>query len=280
MPLKLLTEDNYRGASKGAVVTDGAMAHTHIALLDIGAPPKPQRCYVKFYPDFSGGHDHRGIVNEIIGHVVASAMGAPVPSDAGLIILSGSQLANRPSWADESSALCGWWVRDMVSPSIKAYYELDDLYQAAEVLRQKVASLRNEILSSSLVNLIIAFDDLIANVDRNIGNLLRLRGGDYVLIDHGLCLTSDSWIAHELDPSQKYPNKISEFLAPESGFLPFKHATVKAHENLVTNLEPAMDSLLKWLPYAVEAAESAAVESFIRHRASPGSITERLGLFI
>ena len=280
MPLKLLTEDDYRGASKGAVVTDGQMAHTHIALLDIDGHSRPQRCYVKLYPDLVGDREHRGIANEIAGYVIAKAMGAPVPSDAGLIAFHGSQLANLPGWASESSYLCGWWVRDMVSPSLKAFYSLEDLQRVPALLQQKIAALRNELLASPQINLVLAFDDLIANIDRNIGNLLRAKGGDYVLIDHGLCLTSDDWVAGDLEPSKSYHNKLHAMLRPEAERLPFRHATVRAHENLVANLESAMAALLKWLPYAVEAAELAAVERFIRHRAAPGSVTKRWELFI
>ncbi|MBO3274150.1 hypothetical protein [Pseudomonas schmalbachii] len=280
MPLKLLTEDNYRGASKGSVVQDGQMAHTHIALLDIDQSPRPARCYVKLYPDKVNGREHRGIVNEMVGHVLASLMGAPVAKDAGLITLQGHQLASLPAWASTGSVLVGWWVRDMISPSLKIYYELNDVLIATEAFRARLTKLRSELLASEQINLIIALDDLIANVDRNVGNLLRVKQGEYVLIDHGLCLTSDNWIAAELDPQQRYVNTLDTLLSPESSYLPFKHATVKAHENLVANLEPAMAALLTWLPLAVDMAEAAAIENFVRHRASPGSVTERLELFI
>lgn len=42
---------------------------------------------------------------------------------------------------------------------------------------------------------IIALDDLIANTDRNLGNLLRTRKGQYILIDHGRVLDGVNWIA-------------------------------------------------------------------------------------
>lgn len=280
MPLKLLTEDHYRGSRKGSVVSDGQSAHTHIALLDIDDSGKPARCYVKLYPDVFAGREHRGIVNEIVGHVLASAMGAPVPTRAGLIALQGDQLADLPSWATRQSQLVAWWVQDVASPSLRAFYSLSDLSQAAEAIQKKLNDVRKELLKSDQIYLIVALDDLIANIDRNIGNLLRLKKGDYVLIDHGLCLTSDFWIHTDLDPRVDYRNCLTDLLGQEAQFLPFKHATVKAHENLVKNIEPAMQALLKWLPYAVEAVESSAIEGFIRSRASPGSLVSRQGLFI
>lgn len=279
MPLKLLTEDHYRGSRKGSVVSDGVSAHTHIALLDINDSGAPERCYVKLYPDSVSGVEHRGIVNEIVGHVLAAAMGAPVPKNAGLIALNSSQLSNLPSWISQDSACAGWWVQDVASPSLRAYYRLSDLNQAADVIQRKLSSARRELLATDQIHLVIALDDLIANIDRNIGNLLRIKKGTYVLIDHGLCLTSDFWVSTDLDADLEYDNCLADLLDPDSSFLPFKHKTVMAHENLVKNIEPAIQSLLKWLPYAVDMAESSAIETFIRGRAKPGSLVSRKGLF-
>lgn len=279
MPLKLLTEDHYRGSRKGSVVSDGISAHTHIALLDVDSSGGAARCYVKLYPDSVAGLEHRGIVNEIVGHVLANAMGAPVPKNAGLIALNSNQLSDLPSWMQNNSACAGWWVQDVASPSLRAYYRLSDLSQASDVILKKLDSVRKELLASDQIHLVIALDDLIANIDRNIGNLLRLKKGDYVLIDHGMCLTSDFWVATDLDASLEYDNCLADLLDPESGFLPFKHKTVMAHESLVKNIEPAIQSLLKWLPYAVDMVESSAIETFIRGRAKPGSLVSRKGLF-
>lgn len=279
MPLKLLTEDDYRGSRKGSLVSDGVMAHTHIALLDVDQSTKPSRCYVKLYPELINGVEHRGIVNEIVGHVIAHAMGAPVPSNAGLIALKGDQLADLPSWATKDSQLAAWWVQDVASPSLRAYYDLSDLSQAMDLILRKVEKAKAELLASDQIHLVIALDDLIANIDRNIGNLLRLKKGSFVLIDHGLCLTSDQWVCSDLDPNLDYENRLAELLTPDSELLPFRHKTVMAHENLVKNLEPAMQALQKWLPFAVDMAEATAIDGFIRGRAKPGSLVSRQRLF-
>jgi hypothetical protein len=279
MPLKILNEDDYRGSAPGAVITDGALAHTHVALLDIEPGKKPARCYVKLYPGMIGEREHRGIVNEMVGHVLAIAMGAPVPANAGLITLSGFQLSDRPEWVEDDSEVVGWWVQDAVAPSLKGYYDINES-NAHPVFMAKLEKIRAELLASDQINQIIAFDDLIANIDRNIGNLLRLKASDYLMIDHGLCLASDSWVADELDPEGKFVNKLNAILDPASLYLPFRHATVSAHEKLAANIEPAIASIQKWLAYAVEDRDSAAIERFIRHRANPGGITKRMELFI
>lgn len=247
MPIKLLDESCYRGSAATGVVSDGATAHTHIALLHTAKGERPTRCYVKFYPNHNEvGLEHRGLINELVGHVLATCMGAPTPHQAGFITLQSDQLATRPSWVGDREQMVGWWTQDMAFPSLRAYYGLSDLEQAAHLIREKLAKAAAELMASGKAPLIIAMDDLLADIDRNIGNLLRLRDGRYVLVDFGKCLTGDGWIVDDLDPGRNYPNKIANTLAPESQRLPFRHAVVKAQESLSANIEQAIQALLKW----------------------------------
>jgi hypothetical protein len=280
MPIQLLNEDSYRGSNKGAVISDGQSGHTHIALIAVAAEQPAVRCYVKFYPDSLGGREHRGLVNEMTGHVLGSLLGAAVPELAGLIVVKGSQLADLPAWATESSVLVGWWTQELASPSLRAHYDLSNLSQPSLAIDQKFAAALEELRKSSQIHEIIALDELIANVDRNIGNLLRIKAGGYVLIDQGKCLTRDEWLATDLDPSQSYENKLITILQPHSQLLPFKHATVKAHEALTHNIEAAIQKLVEWLQIAVGSDETDAIEHFIRVRAGRSHLTQRMSLFI
>lgn len=282
MPIKLLDESSYRGSAVTGVISDGQSGHTHIALLSTAAGERPIRCYVKLYPDLNEqGREHRGLINEMVGYILAAGMGVPTPKQAGFITLQGDQLAARPAWAVDNDALVGWWTQDMAAPSLRAYYDLSDLQQASHMAREKLAKVAAELKSSKQAHLIIALDDLLADVDRNIGNLLRLKSGIYMLVDFGKILTGDGWVVDDLDPAKTYLNKIATLLEPpESQRFPFRHATVKAQESLAANLEPAMQALLKWLPMVVDLAEAATIENFARRRALPGSLTRRMGLMI
>ncbi|MFX8778142.1 hypothetical protein ABTM50_19825, partial [Acinetobacter baumannii] len=57
---------------------------------------------------------------------------------------------------------------------------------------------------------IIAFDDFIANDDRNIGNLVITGNGNMGVIDHGEILGRIDWIKNltQLDKSQFFFNKL------------------------------------------------------------------------
>lgn len=283
MTITVLRDDDYRGTSGSAIVTDGVMAHTHIALLNVKDDVRP--CYIKFYPAFSeAGVSHRGLVNEIVGHVIASEVGLDVPVEAGLIIISSDFLASKPEWVDDSSGpvdLIGWWTQDMNYPSIKSICDIPS--DGGALTKQQILLLnkaRDELIASSAVHEAIAFDSLIANGDRNLGNMLQRNKGSYILIDHGLCLTGDSWSVNCLDPDVECQNKVKIFTLPTSEEWKFKNLTMKAHDEIVQKLDDALSALRPWLDIAVDKHESDAVTDFIRQRGLPGHFAQKIGLIV
>lgn len=282
MPIRILREDDYRGSAPSAVVSEGELAHTHIALLNLEQSSSPQPCYVKFYPDkLPSGIEHRGLVNEIVGHIIAHEVGACVPDSAGLIILPPSHLASCPQWAshhDTETLLVGWWSLDMAYPSLKAHYEIPS--KPTKKHEQALLSALEELASSPDIHDTIALDNLLANTDRNIGNLLRKARGRYVLIDHGCCLTGEAWLPDGLDPHKKYRNKVIQATHPISDQWPFKSATLKAHDAIVDNLDEALGVLRPWLEHAVDSEDADAIDNFIRERGSPGRFAKQIGLVV
>lgn len=281
MPITILREHDYRGTAPGAVVNDGCSAHTHIALLQLDSQRQPEPCYVKFYPDrIASDILHRGLVNEIVGHVLGAELGACVPDSAGLIVLPPNCLASRPQWVASSdhAPLVGWWSKDMARPSLKAHYHIPDKPTAKHesVLRKAF----EELAASPEIHQAIALDSLLANVDRNIGNLLRKAKGRYVLIDHGKCLTGDGWRAENLDPTAEYPNTLSWIAHQVSHSWQLNSATLKEHDAMVERLDGALDTLRPWMLKAIERKEVEAVEDFIRQRGYPGRYAQRIGLVI
>ncbi|NPT30867.1 hypothetical protein DDR56_09865 [Halomonas venusta] len=274
-------EDDYRGSAQSAVVADGELAHTHIALLNLDKSINPQPCYVKFYPDeLAPGQEHRGLVNEIVGHIIAHEVGACVPDSAGLIFIPPSHLASCPEWAshDEGELLVGWWSQDMAYPSLKAHYNIPS--KPTKKHEQAILAAIEELASSPDVHDTIALDNLLANTDRNIGNLLRKVRGRYVLIDHGCCLTGESWLPGSLDPHKKYENKVILATRPASDQWRFKSATLKSHDSIVEQLDEALETLKPWLKHAVNSEDVDAIDHFLRERGSPGCFAKQIGLVV
>lgn len=281
MPITILREHDYRGTAPGAVVDDGISAHTHIALLQLDPQQQPQRCYVKFYPDKLTQNDlHRGLINEIVGHVIGAELGACVPDAAGLVILPPSCLATRPQWiaGDNNAPLVGWWSKDMAYPSLKAHYRIPDNPTRAHKAALKATF--EELAASPEVHQAIALDSLLANIDRNIGNLLRKAKGHYVLIDHGKCLTGDGWRKESLDPAAEYPNTVARIAHSVSNSWQLNSATMKEHDAMVERLDDALETLWPWLLKAIEHEEAVVVDDFIRQRGYPGRYAQRIGLVI
>lgn len=166
----------------------------------------------------------------------------------------------------------------MASPSLKAYYRLPDVPTPAHAAILKAAF--EELAASPEVHQAIALDSLLANVDRNIGNLLRKSKGRYVLIDHGKCLTGDNWKPDSLDPFAEYPNKVFGIAGAVSNSWQLNSATLKEHDAMVERLGGALDVLWPWLLKTVEYEEALAVDDFIRQRGYPGRYAHRIGLVI
>ena len=54
-----------------------------------------------------------------------------------------------------------------------------------------------------------------ANIDRNVGNILLGPACQYWLIDHGRCFTGAAWKASDLLTAANFPNRLKEWLTPE-----------------------------------------------------------------
>ena len=72
----------------------------------------------------------------------------------------------------------------------------------------------------------LAFDDLIANRDRNAGNLLVGAPGEVWLIDHGKAFTGPAWRPEHLDPTVVTRNDIARELVPHIG-LPERYRALR-----------------------------------------------------
>lgn len=275
--IKFLGSSSYVGASKVSTVTDGMLAYTHIAQLNT-TPYQPSftQCYVKIYQENdSSGREDKSILNEIVGYIIGKSLGLPVPSEAGIIMIKGSQLSSPPDWISEDKEIMAWWVKDMFFPSLKQYYDFSKLGDHDILLNKLV----KELLANDSTSQIIAFDDLIANIDRNIGNILKTKNGKFILIDHGLCLTRSDWIASDLKPELPYPNKILELISANLN-LQKKHNIIESKRLLFKQIETAISNLRELLQCFIEENDIYAIENFIRNRYASDRFERKVGILV
>ncbi|KGO99770.1 hypothetical protein N791_00405 [Lysobacter defluvii IMMIB APB-9 = DSM 18482] len=124
---------------------------------------------------------------------------------------------------------------------------------------------------------IVALDDLIANVDRNLGNLLH-SPGSLTLIDHGRSLTGPAWRRPDLVAGNAFMNVVRDLLGPAAETLPFRGAVMAEYTTIVSKVSPAMPELKQLLDHLLDPLDSRAAHDFLHGRSAPGSIARRIGV--
>jgi hypothetical protein len=276
MPLILLGSNSYRGEL--APLAESGIEYTHLATLSVKPGEPPVRAYVKVYPQsYVGGKPARGLVNELVGYFFAERAELPVPTAAGLIALQHSQLTAPPQWVDPTKPVVAWWTQDVGFPSLRATWNIHALPNGSGAWMLAISAARDFLVKHGATPAVIALDDLVANVDRNLGNLL-ISGSHLTLIDHGQTLTGPAWVAPELVASASYPNVVRNLLDTAAETLPYKGAIMAEYSSMVSKVTPAMGELKHWLDQLLEPGDAAAAYAFMQGRMNPGSIARRIGV--
>lgn len=273
MPLSLLTEERFI-AQQPMTNTEGNAGFTVMAQIDI--PGDPCMCYLKFYPP----EQPRAIINECAGYILAESLGFSVPKYGGLITLPRRYLSHAPAWIPENNAI-GWFTADTSHPSIKR--SINWVAGAGARRQKRYYAKIIEILNNypSITQKIVAIDELIANADRNIGNLL-VKAGGFELIDHGLIFGGASWKVPDLASQFNIntSNIVWEVLGAEADKLPFKQGTILAYTKLVTTLPAAVDELESELSKVFDDQEIDAMRHFLIARSGWVDMPKKMGLLV
>lgn len=271
MSVELLDEGAYRGFIE-AVTTPGREP-IHIARVAFG-DGVVRRSYVKLYPAHG-----RGLVNEITGHLLAESLGLRVPDKVALIFVPTTAIQNPPAWmevnAEESHP--AWCSADMTAPAIKFFFGLGDANPPTAY-----APIRAELEKSKQTPAIVAFDDWVANVDRNVGNLLRLDRGEYALIDHGQILGGHQWKRPVLTPPEKrFPNLLRILLKERAETLPFQTQVVHSCQEHAPALQRVWHEVENWWnDLELHDDDIQAARTFLHARAHFEDLPRRYGLLV
>jgi len=126
-----------------------------------------------------------------------------------------------------------------------------------------------------------ALDELIANADRNIGNLL-VREGGFEVIDHGLILGGSNWEPVTLPPTydRAVDNKVLMVLGSEAEKLPFKSGLMAAYDKLVSDLPRAVEDLCNELNGLIDSDELEAIKAYLIARSTSYDMPKKMGMMI
>lgn len=273
MPVELLNEKDYLSYLEAVDVP--GQESIHIARVKFG-DGEAKRAYVKFYP-----RQGRGLFNEVTGHLLAESLGMKVPRKVAILFVPKEAVPSPPSWMETNAedSYPAWCCEDVASPAIKFFFRLGDVNSSAGAV---YALIREELERSKQVPAIVAFDDWVANVDRNVGNLLRLGKGDYVLIDHGQILGGRYWGCRTLqDVDRKFPNILRQLLDTKAATLPFQSQVVMCWQQHAQALHRVRDELEEWWnDMELSEEDIGAVWTFLHARATFENLPQRCGLLL
>ncbi|EZP43205.1 hypothetical protein BW38_03552 [Stenotrophomonas sp. RIT309] len=243
---------------------DGRDANTHRARVEF-EPGSPVDAYVKVYHEDDAP---KGLVNELIGYVLAKHAAIDVPARSAVILLSATQAGYLPAgfrpMKEAEGRVVAWCVEDVGGGTPKQTFRWKE--------QHGLQALRDDLKKWQKLVDVVALDAWVLNEDRNLGNLVRMAPGKYAVIDHGRVCTGNAW-AVPLDRSRVHHTNMLALIAWNSENV--EHAPLKVRSGVLSAFEAHADVLAKadldlseWLPLLVEGLEEQDVKDFLEERAT------------
>lgn len=159
------------------------------------------------------------MANELLGASLAKALGLPVPRFFLAVAPSDVLPATKgPAIGDRRILFAS---ERMGAPPLKQLWIGSHLPQAVI----------DTLVAWPSLPFSFGFDTWVANVDRNLGNMLYGGPGDIWLIDHGHILSGPFWVRDDLEAEAEYCNKMTMWLTPNL-CTPHKKALIKGIDRL------------------------------------------------
>ncbi|GAA4648073.1 hypothetical protein GCM10023116_03370 [Kistimonas scapharcae] len=252
-------------------VPEGLSALTHIARLR-WQDNQVGRYFVKIYPrDYAP----LGLVNEITGYLLALACGIPQPPRAAVVHVPSAVFGQLyPQFeVPDDMMLLGWATEEYGGKTLKTYLGRN---------MQSYRRILHQLAKWSHLPALLAFDDWLANQDRNTGNVVVRSDKDFGVIDHGGCPVKHDWTAEDLDPNGRYESKLLDEVFSAGNPLQLASGMVDASQQHSEAYTKVVTELQYWWRIFREMTEHnrQALENFLTKRAAngPDRITATTGL--
>lgn len=242
---------------------DGAMAETFSCNINWGEN-LDSRSYVKCFSD----RKIMAISNEIAGYILAKEAGLPVPEKCALIALPQEIKDEFKSRSGEECFEYGFamMMADGSTPN------------AIIKMHSPDGDFANSIFMDALnkwpqTARLIAFDEWVANEDRNLGNFIITPNNNIVVIDHSNLPCEMLWECDDLINEKAYTNKLvliyelckvkgRSYSIPDDAFIN-KEAS---HHALI--LTSSIAELEAWWDYLLDQPRKAKLKDFLNVRAN------------
>lgn len=266
--VKILSMDKYIAPLQHA--PDGKMAATHLANVK-WVDNKPGRFYVKVYPRCHT----KGLVNEITGYLLAHAAGLPQPERVAVIQIPKEIIEENFKGDFSISGDFAWgWASEECGMTPNTHLNVNDLISYERCI--------DDLKNWKLFPALLAFDDWVANQDRNTGNVTIKGHKDFHIIDHGNVPVSENWTAAMLIKDQLYVNKLLEGLYDNNYPLPLSAAMINESKKHHDAFNQVSIELIKWWGALLDNSSLLHLQDFIESRSllSTKNIKNRTGLLV
>ncbi|MCW0974354.1 hypothetical protein [Pantoea sp. JV6] len=230
------------------------MALTLLCILDWPDGQKRQ-CFVKIFSQ----EQSIGVFNEILGYLLTKTEGLPVASKAGILILPDQVKAQ----IEQPVASVAFVTSRIDGKTPSSFYKIRDMlnYQA----------LFNVLNSWDKLHQSIAFDEWVANQDRNLGNVVVSTDHSVTLIDHSNMPVDLSWTPEILNVSLEPRNVLGDVFRSNPS-LPQKIDILKSGSGQRTSLEHAKEEIVYWADRLLTSEQKDELMNFLEVRAEQSSM--------
>lgn len=257
--VKVLSSNKYIAPLSYA--PDGQMGATHLANVK-WIDNKPGRFFVKVYPD----EHNKGLVNEITGYLIAHACGLPQPSKVAVIKVPKQVITThfKGNFTFNGDYILGWATEE-TGTTPNTHLNVGDMIKFNKCLE--------DLKRWDKLPKLLAFDNWVANQDRNTGNITIKSKNDFYLIDHGNVPVSEKWKNSDLSISDDYVNKLLKALFSDNYPLPISASMLNASKEHNVAFNNAISELTKWWGVLLDDPSKQHLEKFIEERSINSTVT-------
>ncbi len=235
-------------------ISTGINPFNHIASIRIDK--KDTRVFAKyFYP-----HTKK-LVNEITGYIIARALNIPTAEKACIIRIEKHIIEEQLGQKIDTPAniIPLWCVSQINGRTPNQIYSAELAWQ-------------NPVFTASLQRWpklpdLIAFDDWVANNDRNTGNMIKTGRDTYSVFDHDHIFNSPAWTHETLPHNLISQNKIVDGILGGDPSLPIKNKVAHITQEHLSSFTAIESELLYWWQLLLNKDEFNAARQFVYNRA-------------
>lgn len=231
-------------------IGEGMLAFTFLA--HVNYQGSLRRAYLKFYDTAT---QPMAPLNELLGYLFAQAMRLPTP-EAFIVDVPSSDLIPYGLRTSEPflRAIGSIEAHD---PSVAGEGTAKSLFASGAI---NLPQIRDRLLKSPSGRTLLAFDEVVGNPDRNIGNIIFSTNHGVVAIDHGAILSGPAWTSSTLNSTQPCGNVIFDIVNAMPLSASEKDALQAAAEVLIEAYYESMLGLSAAIDYRSDRDTSAAFD--------------------